>query len=437
MSHASGLAASIRGATESDTFDLGGHTQANITQTIEDAFADPLPLAEMIRITFVTGAGKLGRQKYDENAAKALTAALRSLGYEEDRGASCVVECGGSFKLQHDTGKNLKTVVVFPKIVGSQGGADETGLEGGVGELSVGERALLPEGSPEQMITMSSSNVFQRMLQSKCQSWAQKKGCLKALDSVKTMLESLEAKLFSGTPLTDPEQELYDSISLDALVEKEGLVKKLMQAQVESGNITRAERETLLSQVEEKIEKFNEEIATARKENKPKREEKMTQMKEKAIIRQKMLEDTVPKAPQRLRHEAEIAKLRTELSPLQKLEDNAKGRLLSVKETATLARKDEILDEISQLEEASRGWFEEDEVFMARVEASRSSANAKEKQKSRKPASAGSGYKAKPVASWVTPASSKKKAPARSSAKSKAASSGGMFAAMMMDSDSD
>jgi hypothetical protein len=32
------------------------------------------------------------------------------------------------------------------------------------------------------------------------------------------------------------------------------------------------------------------------------------------------------------------------------LEDSSKGRLLSIKETQTLARKDEILDEIAQLE---------------------------------------------------------------------------------------
>ena len=57
-----------------------------------------------------------------------------------------------------------------------------------------------------------------------------------------------------------------------------------------------------------------------------------------------------PAPPHRLRHEAEIHKLRLELQPLKNLEDGAKGRLLSVKETQALARKDEILEEIAKLE---------------------------------------------------------------------------------------
>src|SRR5210317_936135 len=58
MTNASGLAASIRGSTESSTFDLGGQNVTTITNNITSAFQDPLPIQEMIRITFVTGAGK-------------------------------------------------------------------------------------------------------------------------------------------------------------------------------------------------------------------------------------------------------------------------------------------------------------------------------------------------------------------------------------------
>ena len=54
---ASGLAASIRGSTESDTFDLAGQAPATVTTNITQAFRDPFPIDEMIRITFVTGAG--------------------------------------------------------------------------------------------------------------------------------------------------------------------------------------------------------------------------------------------------------------------------------------------------------------------------------------------------------------------------------------------
>jgi hypothetical protein len=302
----------------------------------------------MIRITFITGAGKLGRQKYDDGAAKAVTATLRELGFEEDRGASCVAECAGTFKMQHDTGKNLKTVVVFPNIVGDTG--NDTGLEGGMDGLSTREAPLIPKSSPVHMIVVSSSSVFSRMLSSKCPSWSQKRGCLTALGQVKDVIEQLDAKLLTGTPLSNPEQDLYDSVSIASIGEKEAFIKKEMQAQVEGGEITKTEKLFLVNQVTEKIESISKEVTEAQAEKKPKKVEKLNAMKEKVLARQKKLEDITPVAPHPLRHEAEIAKLRKEMRPLQQLEDSAKGRLLSVKETTTLARKDEILEDIEQLE---------------------------------------------------------------------------------------
>lgn len=431
----SGMAASIRGATESETFDLGGHGQANIAQTMTDAFTDPLPLSEMIRITFVTGAGKLGRQRYDESAAKTLSASLRSLGYEEDRGASCVVECGGTFKSQHDTGKNLKTVVVFPKITGPR---DTDDVEEGVGNMHlVRGESLLTEGSPEHMIAMSSPAVFTRILKSKCYSWGQKKGCLKSLESIKLKVSEIDSKLLSGTPLEDPEQDLYDAVSVDTLTEKESLLRNQMQEQVETGNITKVERNALLSQVAERVETLDGELLEARSSKKPKKVDKLTAMKEKATLRQKMLEDINPKAPHRLKNEPQLQKLRLEIRPLQQLENSAKGRLLNLKETTALARKEEILQEMAELEDASREWFEDDDAFEARLKVSRAAAQAKEKKKKSQGGSGGGvGYKARPVSSWVTPGANKKKASTKPAAKKKP-SGGSVFAAMMMDSDSD
>jgi myosin heavy subunit len=340
--------------TESETFDLAGQNVSTIVTNIHAAFAEPFPLQEMIRITLVTGAGKLGRQKYDEGAAKAVTSTLRELGFEEDRGASCVVECGGSFKLQHDTGKNLKTVVVFPKIT-SEG--DQ--LEGDVADLSINQtkQSLLPIDSPEQVIAMSSQTLFERMLQSKCPSWAQKKGCVAAIESTKKIIEELETKLLSGTPLTAGEQDMYDSVSMSSLDEKETHVKAQMHSQVESGKLTKLELETLLHQVSEKIDSLDKE--TAQSQDKPKKLEKLKATKEKVTERKAVLEKIEPTPPHRLRNEAEIQKLRVDLQPLLKLEDGAKGRLLSVKETQTLARKDEILEEIAQLE-VRRTYFTKD-----------------------------------------------------------------------------
>lgn len=425
---------------------MAGQNVSTITTNVTNAFSDPLPLDDMIRITFVTGAGKLGRQKYDDNAAKALTSALRNLGFEEDRGASCVNECAGSFKLQHDTGKNLKTVVVFPKIMvssaatGGGHGADYNGDEGvsssgGDG----GSISMLEKGSPEEMIAMSSKSVFENMVKSRCPSWSQKKGCSAAIASIKTLSGELEQKLLSGTPLSDTEQTFYDSVSATVLDEKQTYVKEQMHEQVETGILSAREKNQLLSQVTERLEALTKEIAEAEQDEKPKKVEKLRGMQEKIMSRKEMLSKITIKGPHRLKHEAEILKWRAELQPLVDLEDGAKGRLLSLKETQTLARKDDILEEIAELEGKSRGWFEEDDAFATRVQACHDVWNARRKQQTKK---TGGAKKTAPSSnttnSWVTTSTSRAptaKASTKSAGKKKG--SGGVFAAMMMDGDSD
>jgi len=416
---------------DSETFDLAGQNVTTITNTIQSAFGEPFTLDHMIRITFITGAGKLGRQKYDDGAAKAVTSTLRDLDFEEDRGASCVVECAGSFKLQHDTGKNLKTVVVFPKIVATNA------MEIGMSDLNIATASLLDENSPEHMIAMSSKSVFERMLTSKCSSWSQKKACVTALERLKLMLNALDTKLLSGTPMADAEQDFFDTVSLTSLEEKEELVKHHMQQQVEDQqNITKSEKEVLLSQVMERLKIVDDDINGSK--GKTKKLEKLAITKAKILQRKELLEKITPKLPHKLRNEADILKLRMELRPIQAIEDGAKGRLMTLKETQTLARKAEILEEIEELEEKSRDWFEEDDAFQARVDASRAAAA---KIKPAKKATVNStGTKSTQGASkWVTPGVAKggvwgKPATTKKSANAKG---GGVFAAMMADSDSD
>ncbi len=419
-------------SSESETFDLAGNSPSTITTTIHSAFATPLPLSSMIRITFVTGAGKLARQKYDENAAKTVSSTLRDLGYVEDRGASCVNECAGMFKSQHDTGKNLKTIVVFPMITTS-----ENGVSNGIGKMSIGAASLLEEGSPKEMIAMTSNmNTFERMIMNKCPSWSQKKACITILTELKSMLEELDAKLLRGTLLNESEQLFYDSISMDSLEQKATFVRDGMKKHVDEGNITRLEKEKLLSQVKDKIEGLKKDIDVATKEKKMKKVDKLTIQKEKAMERLDMIDNITPKAPSPLKHQAEISKLRKELQPLLKLEKETKGRLLSIKETAMMTRKEEIEDEILVLEEKSRGWFEEDDEFQIRVDASRAKTITVKKvvKKSTSSSNKAVGGVKKSI-NWVVPGASKKVTKKATGKKSSGTTNA--FAAMMMDSDSD
>lgn len=430
----SGLAASVRNASESETFDLAGQNSNTIERFVRDAFNQPLPLSEMIRLTFITGAGKLGRQKYDENAAKAMTSTLRELDYEEDRAASAVLECAGTFKMQHDTGKNLKTVVVFPKVTG----VDLAGLSLNENESKQGP-ALLPEESAEHKIAFTSMNIFKRMIESRCPSWSQKKGCVGAIDSLKKMVEELDDKLLHGTPLNDSEQDFYDGVSLSSLEDKQACVRDLMHAQVEGGNITADERRTLLEQVQKRLATLAKELETARSKGAPaKRIQNLEGNQTKAQGRKEMLEKISPKKSHPLKNEAEILKLRREAAPLYAIEDAAKGRLLTLKESQSVARKDEIEEEIKVLEDASRGWFETDDFFASRVDASRAAwKNSKQAKKKTAPkASASSALPSS--AGWATTAPRKKATPVKTATtRSKQPRGGNLFAAMMEDSDSD
>ncbi|CAB9500640.1 expressed unknown protein [Seminavis robusta] len=428
MSNASGLALSIRKAEESETFDLGGQNVSTITNTIQSAFAEPLPVQEMIRITFVTGAGKQARQKYDEGAARAVTAALRDLGYEDDRAASCVIECAGSFKLQHDTAKNLKTVVVYPKIQGpnNNGGNDATQPTA----------CLIPEGCSAHQIAMASPNVFERMLKAKCTSWNQKKGCQAALERIQQMVDELDGKLMQGTPLDAAEQNFYDNVT--GLEDKLAHVKDELHKQVEEGGVTKFEKELLLQHNAERLDKLKQEIQQA----KGQKLEKLQQMKQKATQRKELLQDIDPKPPHKLKHEIEIARLWKEAVPLLQMEEKARGRLLSVKETQAMARKDEIMEEIEYLEDASRGWFEDDAAFDARVKAIRAHFMAKLNQKPKAKKAPGS-YAAAVGASssntggvrqdkWVVPGQKNAGGSGGTPNKKKGKNKGtGVFAAMM------
>jgi hypothetical protein len=336
----SGLAAAIRGATESETFDLAGSNTVTIEHVIRDAFSDPFSLADMIRITFVTGAGKLGRQRYDEGAAKAVTMTLRELGYEEDRGASAVMECAGSFKLQHDTGKNLKTVVVFPKIVASKESGDVTSVHA----------SLIAENSPEFKLAYSTMSTFESNIPRFCSSWSQKKGCIAALQTVMDTVKGLDEKLMQGTALDETEQDFYDNVSLRSLEEKIARVKDLLHRHIEEGKLTAEEKLVLILQIKEKLATADKDITIAQNEGKLKRVENLEAAKGKTQERLSKLEkiDPVPTHP--LKHQAEINTLRKEMIPLLEVEEGAKGRLLTLKENQAMARKDDIMLEIRDLE---------------------------------------------------------------------------------------
>lgn len=428
----SGMAGSIRAATESETFDLAGNSSSTITTTIENAFRSPLEIQDMIRITFITGAGKLGRQKYDEGAARTVTSTLRELGFVEDRGASCVVECAGSFKSQHDTGKNLKTIVVFPNIKQIESKKDDL-ISGKPSSISI-----LQDGTPEQLITMSSVDVFKRKIGSKCVSWSQKKACIGVIGEVKDIAARLDQKLIGGNPLTDTEQEFYDSCDISALEMKEKYLRQVMQEHVDEGKISTLEKTRLLVQVREKLNNLKKDIIDATSHKMSKKIEKLKMQKNKLEERENKIENITPILPYPLRFQSDIDKLRQQLKPFLKLENETKGRLLTLKETTAMSQKYEIEEQIKEFEEQSRGWFEDDESFQGRVNVSRERALRKASGKTNRISSKTSKSSVEGVKksiNWVVPGTTKRRVTKPSTKKK--SSQINTFAAMMLDSDTD
>jgi hypothetical protein len=341
-----GLAATIRSATSSETFDLGGLPSTTISQVVQDAFSRDFELDDggMIRITLVVGAGKGNRSKYDPAALKLVTTSLTAAGYIEDRGASCVIESAGCFKFQHDTGKNLKTVVVFPKIAKERGDNSTSSAP-----LS---SSFLPPDSLEFKIAVSTVPLFTNMIKFKFSSWSQKRSLLKLMDeTLVEPLDKLDAMLMRGKPLSEDESMFYEQCI--SILEKKGLVKDAMGQQVQEEKLTALEVEFLLDQVAARMEDLKSNKKTI-----------PNALQERQAKLQSIAKNPIPLPP--LKHHAALGKLWKQAAPLMYLNASG-GQLLSPSETKKRGQLEDIMREIADLEESSRGLLEDDESYDERI----------------------------------------------------------------------
>jgi len=119
-SKASTLAKDIRGGATgggvSGEYSLSGFQPNAIVQLVSEAFSEEILCTEMIRCTFVVGGGKKVRAHFHPDVGVALSRALTEQGFSEDRGASCALDSQGTFKFQHNTDTDLKTITVFPRV---------------------------------------------------------------------------------------------------------------------------------------------------------------------------------------------------------------------------------------------------------------------------------------------------------------------------------
>jgi hypothetical protein len=192
----------------------------------------------MVRFTFVVGGGKLVRSRYAEDLPKWMATALRDIGFSEDRSAAETFDSQGiilsrdptipgdfndettllfktgTFKQQHDTGQNLKYLIVYPRVAcAAAAAAAPGGASGGkVGAAGPGEEQLDTK-SPEYIVSACELETFKEIVASKTSSWRQSKRLLKVLQDSVERFQAIEAKLCSGAPLTPFEQSVYEANS--------------------------------------------------------------------------------------------------------------------------------------------------------------------------------------------------------------------------------
>jgi|EP01033_Poteriospumella_lacustris_P012198 hypothetical protein len=370
-----GLAGEIRTALESDQYDLGGYSEVRAYDLIRNAFGTPLPApTKMIKCQFVVGGGKLVRSRYDDDLPKWLIGALREIGFTEDRSAAETFDSQGTYKQQHDTGQNLKYLIVYPRIAYASkpsGGSDAT---------ASAPSGIPDEHSPEYIALATDKSTFQDMVGAKVTSYAQKRKLLKFLQEKNEDLKAIEAKLVAGNMLSPSEQAWYDG-GFSADEEKLTWLQNEIKRMVDEGKLTGREKADLVKQIEQNIATTQEELTTARADNKPKKVEKL-EAKLTTLQQRKSTVLTINPIVPDLANSTEIQKLHIQWFPLQSLEDKQRSMTLTLADLKQVQLKTDLEAQIKELELSSRGWFQDEEDFQERCEAVQAAAKAKFKAKS-------------------------------------------------------
>ena len=344
----SGLPKALRGSAENgDNTEtaLSGYDGARTMSLINDTFSTPQsipPGIEMIRHTFIIGGGKSVRGKYPADLPKNITAALRAIGYVEDKSADTSASSAGTFKRQHDTGANLIYCHVYPNVVRPGRGAGESkgngdgGDESGDGVIGLSDMF----SRPMNLCIHAEMSTFHSMVEIEVKRWSQKKNLLDELVTLVKKHVKITDKLVNREPLTDEDQRIFE-LDAEDMKEKAQWLKKVMKQQVGKLDLTEWDLQRLIRLAEENLKKQPED--------------------EKLLARKANLAATPPR-PLSFKGRDQLLPLYVKLFDIQK----QAGSSASVKQLTAIKATQ---DQIESLERMSKGWFEEDEVVVQRLDA--------------------------------------------------------------------
>eukprot|EP00041_Stephanoeca_diplocostata_P013289 m.232762 g.232762 ORF g.232762 m.232762 type:complete len:372 (+) comp19283_c0_seq5:182-1297(+) len=255
MSVTDKIAREILSGADGD-YDLAGYDSAQVETLVAEAFSAPITCNEMMRCSFVVGGGKKVRAKYSATLGKDMTSALIAKGFAEDKGAATSIDSQGTFKYQHNTGTDLKSVHVFPFVNISRAGGDAAHASDDQGSGDDGRF------SPLKLCIAQSQDDFMQTVQLKVKSYGQKKKLHKYLKRVEGDITAIETKLVAMEALTPSEEEIYGSAK--DLTDKLSWLEGEMTKMIDNGNLTAKERHYMLGQLSEKVTSIQAQLDKAR-----------------------------------------------------------------------------------------------------------------------------------------------------------------------------
>ena len=415
------LAKQIRGAGVSASYDLAAVSPAAAQELVAATFGTPIEVEEMcvppppacggrfrsqlapgrpvafptrslaesahtlprLRVTLVVGGGKKVRTAYGgpDGLTRDVCIALDKLGFTEDRGASCALDCQGSYKRQHDTDKDLMFVHVFPRV-------DTSAAEAAAKEASAASAASSPLPPAEQALTLS-LEALQKVVPRRVGTLSQKQALLAVLKAASARCAEAEEKLARLETLPAELQAHYDSVV--SLPEKQSWLTAQMDAQAQGGLLTKAEQEKVLAQLAAKLTEASAQLATASAEGKAGRVAALEAGIAKLKERQTNAAALTPVPGVAVKFEKDLKAITRTLAELEKIE--ACRGLQPLETVKKLRAKPELLAQVEQIREANRGWFEDPEDFEKRMAKA-----AKAPETARTGGGAGAGSKAYPGA---------------------------------------
>ena len=318
------------------------------------------------------------RHKFDEALGKYLTAALRKLGFEEDKGASLGSE--KCYKMQHDTGQNLIYLHVFPETAraAAQRAGGAGGAAGGGGADEGEDEVVFDMTSPPVRCIACEVFDFKKLAESRVAPWSHRRRLVALLQDAVRQIEAAEAKMVAREALTPVEQAKYDLASRQNLDEKLAWLQAAMKEQVSAGALSAAERETVLREMEERLKAMKEEQDKAAAEGHEKAALRLAEQRAALTARREALRTTfsaTQPASWPVKAIADIRQCRSQLMRLDKIEaagaTGAGGKPLTGAEA--LARRTEldtrgpIQERLDELSKDARMWFETSAEFEERV----------------------------------------------------------------------